>query len=465
MEFLDRKEELRELERVLNKSDRARFVVVFGRRRLGKSTLIKKVLSKNGVYYMAGDFVDNVQRDMLKNQLAEKFPAISMGTYSSWEDMLLMLNSLANERFSLCLDEFPYMVKHSPELPSVLQRLIDSKELKYNIIVCGSSQRMMQNLILSQAEPLFGRADAIIDVHPIPIAFLQEALHTDATATVEEYSVWGGVPRYWELREEYSGLWEAIKSMMLTVTGVLYDEPKRLFLDDMQSTVQSESLMSVIASGANRLSEIAARMGRESTTLSASIDKLIQMNYIRREIPFGESPKKSKKGVYRINDPLMNFYYTYIIPNMSAIGRGRSSYVSDEIKNSFNEYVAGYWEYLCREAVSENSLAGYRWREAARWWGTVKTDKEIRQMEFDVIAESTDGTALLVGECKWTNPEVASELVRKLSEKASALPFAKGKTVIPILFLKNRPKDISTATDIRIFYPEDIIRLAYGELC
>lgn len=463
MEFLDRKEEVAELRRVLNPETPPRFVVVFGRRRLGKSTLIKRVLGSDDVYYMAGDFVDAVQRDMLKSQLAEKFPEIDLAEYSSWEDLLKMLNALTVRQFTLCLDEFPYMVKHSPELPSVIQRLIDSKSLKFNLVICGSSQRMMQDMILSQAEPLYGRAQAIIDVRPIPIAFLQEALKIDAIATVEEYSVWGGVPRYWELREEYPALAEAIKGTMLSTTAVLYDEPKRLFLDDMTATVQSESLMSVVAAGANRLSEIASRMGREATALSAPIDRLMQMNYLRREIPFGESPKKSKKSVYRINDPLMDFYYTFIIPNMSSIGRGRRSYVMEDIEDGFPGYVSRHWEYLCREAVSGNRLLGYRWGEASRWWGTVKTDDGMRAMKFDVMAESTDKKALLVGECKWTNPEMAVELHATLIEKARALPFAKNMDIIPVLFLKNRPKDLSRATEINILYPEDIIRMAYGE--
>ncbi|MBD5358154.1 MAG: hypothetical protein HDR88_14365 [Bacteroides sp.] len=237
------------------------------------------------------------------------------------------------------------MVKHSSELPSILQRLIDSKSLKFNVVICGSSQRMMQNMILSQSEPLFGRANAIIDVRPIPISYLKEALHLDAISTIEEYSVWGGVPRYWELREEYSNLKDSINATLLSPTAVLYDEPRRLFLDDMTVTFQSESIMSVVAAGANRLSEIASRMGRDATALSGPIDRLIQMNYLQRE---------------------MDFYYTYIIPNMSSIGRGCRNFVMEEIEEDFSNYVSRHWEYLCRESVSGNRLYGYHWNEASR---------------------------------------------------------------------------------------------------
>lgn len=463
MEFLDRKDEIAELERVLDYSKSPKFVVVFGRRRLGKSTLIKRVLSANDIYYMAGDLVDNVQLEMLQELLSQKFPEIGMAKFSGWEDLFMMLNRLTDKQFTLCLDEFPYMVKHSPELPSIIQRILDAKILKYNLIVCGSSQRMMQEMILSQSEPLYGRADAIIDVRPILLPYLQEGLRLDAISTIEEYSVWGGVPRYWELREEYPSLPDAIRGMLLGPTAILYDEPKKLFLDDMTATVQSESLMSVIAGGANRLSEIASRMGREATSLSAPLDKLIQMTYIRREIPFGESPKKSKKGIYRINDPMMNFYYTFIMPNMSSLARGRKNIVMEDIESKFAGYVAGHWEHLCRETVSGNQLFGHRWGEAGRWWGTVPGEAKgtFREMEFDVIAESTDGTALLVGECKWTNPEIASGLHRKLAEKAGRLPLAKGKEIVPVLFLKNEPKDAPTG--MTILYPQDVIQTLYAD--
>lgn len=464
MEFLDRTEEIAELRRVLNHDIPAKFVVVSGRRRLGKSTLIKRVLAQQDVYYMAGDLVDAVQMEMLQQLLSQKFPEIGMAKFSGWEELFLMLNRLTTEQFTLCLDEFPYMVKHSPELPSILQRILDTKQLKYNLVICGSSQRMMQEMILSQSEPLYGRADAILDIRPIPLPYLQKGLNLNPISTIEEYCVWGGVPRYWELREEYASLPDAIRGMLLGPTTVLYDEPKKLFLDDMKVTVQSESLMAVIAGGANRLSEIASRMGREATSLSAPLDRLIQMSYIRREIPFGESPKKSKRGIYRINDAMMDFYYSFIMPNMSSLARGRKNHIMEEIDSDFNGYVSRHWENLCREAVSGNRLNGHRWGEAARWWGSVPSDEKGKyaEMEFDVVAESTDGKALLIGECKWTNPEIASELHRKLMEKVSRLPLARGKEVVTVLFLKSKPKD-GESNDINLLYPQDIIDAMYPD--
>ena len=159
----------------------------------------------------------------------------------------------------------------------------------------------------------------------------------------------------------------------------------------------------------------------------------------------------------------MNFYYRFIMPNISNLARGRKNIVMEEIDNQFNQFVAEQWENLSRQAVSGNRLFGHRWGEASRWWGTVPTgDKgKFREMEFDLIAESTDGKAILVGECKWTNPEIASETNRRLLEKASLLQQTQDKELITVLFLKNIPKD--GGEGINIIYPQDVINAMYAD--
>ena len=462
MEFLDRKREIAELRRVLSLPGASKLIVIYGRRRLGKSTLIKKIITQEDIYYMAGDFVPAVQMNMLRDQIKERFPDIDVGQTTSWHDLFRFLNILTKEPFTLCLDEFPYLVKHSPELPSVIQRLVDSGELKYNIIICGSSQRMMQNMVLSSTEPLYGRASAILNIKPIPVYYLKEGLKLSPTSTIEEYAVWGGVPRYWELREGYSDLTEAIKGTLLSPIGILNNEPKHIFMDDTSSAVQIESIMTIIGSGVRRMSEIASRLGKVATALSLPLEKLINMNYLKREIPFGENIKKSKRGLYKINDPMMDFYYSFVMPNKSNIERGREDSVYSLIQSRFKDYVAHHWENLCREAVSGNEIFGHTWKEASRWWGSVKKDKEIIQLELDVVTESTDGKAIMIGECKWTNPEIASQLIKELHYKISHLPFAQDKTVVPVLFLKSEPKDMDNTTDIKILYPHDIINISKG---
>ena len=248
---------------------------------------------------------------------------------------------------------------------------------------------MMQGLVLDAASPLYGRGDVILKLEPIPIKYLQEILCTDAVQTIEESAVWGGVPRYWEIREHKTSLMDAIAYHITDPNGTLYDEPSKLFLDDFQHTTQSTTLLSLIGNGANRLSEIAGRMQKNATDLSGPLAKLINLGYIKRETPFGESPRNSKHSYYQICDPFMRTYYRYVVPNRSLINLHRHEVVAKIINDTFSDFVAPHWEQLCRDAVSGNHLLGSVWGMASRWWGTVvNNNKERKSIELDVVAES-----------------------------------------------------------------------------
>lgn len=436
MEFVDRIEEQKRLIKALN-SDKASFIVVYGRRRLGKSTLIKKVLTPKDVYYMADQTERAHQISLLAREIGMTVPDFDKVVYPDWQTLLTGLNHRTQERFTLCLDEFPYLVKSSPELPALLQKLIDSDSLKYNLIICGSSQQLMQGLVLDGSAPLYGRADQMLKLSPIHIKYLQEVLHANAVSTVEEYAIWGGVPRYWELRLQNANLKEAIAYNILNPLGTLYEEPIRLFMDDMRDVIQASTLLSVIGSGANRLSEIAARLEKPATHLSGPLEKLRQLDFIEREIPFGENPKNSKKSLYKVSDPFMDFYFHFVVPNRSLIELGRVEMVADTIHLQFSRYISVWWEKLCRQAVSGSMIGGDVYSLAGRWWGNVARDEII---ELDVVAQSMDGKKLLVGECKWTEGEDANRLLYELTEKARKLPFLKGQEIVPILFLKQEPE-------------------------
>lgn len=452
MEFVDRKEEQKRLLKSLG-GENTSFIVIYGRRRLGKSTLIKKVLTEKDVYYMADQTERTHQIGLLAKDISMVFADFDKVIYPDWEALFMALNYRSQERFTLCLDEFPYLVKSSPELPALLQKLIDSHSLKYNLIICGSSQQLMQGLILDGSAPLYGRANQILKLSPIHIKYLQEILHLNDVNTIEEYAVWGGVPRYWELRLQEDSLQESISYNILNPLGTLYEEPVRLLMDDMRDIVQVSTLLSVIGSGVNRLSEIAGRLGKPATHLSGPLEKLRQLDFIEREIPFGENVKNSKKSLYKVCDPFMDFYFHFVVPNRSLIELKRDSLVMDMIRPQFARYVSVWWEKLCRQATSGGMIGGDIYNMAGRWWGNVSREEAI---ELDVVAESLDGGKLLVGECKWTEGEDASRLSHELIEKARKLPFFKGQEIVPVLFLKREPVHSSNSI---VMLPQQIIDL------
>lgn len=455
MKFVDRIEETARLRDALSR-EKSSLVVVYGRRRLGKSTLIKRVLSDRDVYFLADRSEGQHQRTLLAKVIAQVFSDFDKLTYPDWESMFRAVNYRADKRFTLCLDEFPYLVEQSPELPSVLQKIVDEKQLKYNLVLCGSSQNMMYGLFLDSTAPLYGRADEIMRLAPIRLPYIQEALGLDATAAIEEYSVWGGVPRYWELRESRNSLDDALWHNILSVNGALYEEPIKLFQDDVKDIVKTSTIMSYIGTGANRLSEIAGRCDEPATNLSRPLKKLIDLGFLEKDVPLGIDEKNAKKSLYKIADPFMAFYYQFVVPNRSFIELNRRLPIEQALNTHFSEYVSMQWEKMCRDAVTGNLVNGVVYGKAKRWWGSVLNEaKKAEQVEFDVVAESIDKKYLLVGECKWTTQENGKQLTAELLRKAKLLPFANDYTIVPMLFLKSVPKDdIGDA-----LLPEHIIEL------
>ena len=450
MKFVDRIDEATRLKDALAR-EKSSLVVMYGRRRLGKSTLIKRVLSENDVYFLADRSEGQHQRALLAKVIAQVFPDFEKLSYPDWESMFRAVNYRTDKRFTLCLDEFPYLVEQSPELPSVLQKLVDEKQLKYNLVLCGSSQNMMYGLFLDSTAPLYGRADEIMRLTPIRLPYIQEALNLNAMNAIEEYAVWGGVPRYWELRENRISLDDAMWHNILSVNGALYEEPIKLLQDDVKDIVKTSTIMSYIG-----LSEIAARCNEPATNLSRPLKKLVDLGFLEKDVPFGIDEKNAKKSLYKIADPFMAFYYQFVVPNRSFIELGRRLPIEQALTAHFSESVNMQWEKLCRDAVTGNLVNGVVYGKAKRWWGSVlNEDKKPEQVEFDVMAESLDKKSLLVGECKWTTGENDKQLTAALLRKANLLPFAKNYTIVPVLFLKNAPKGDSE----NVMLPEDVVEL------
>lgn len=455
MKFVDRIDETARLNDAIARKNPS-LIVVYGRRRLGKSTLIKRVLSNNDVYFLSDRSEGQHQRALLAKVLAQVFPDFDKLTYPDWESMLRAVNYRTDRRFTMCLDEFPYLVEQSPELPSVLQKLVDEKQLKYNLLLCGSSQNMMYGLFLDSTAPLYGRADEIIRLVPLRLPYIQEALHLDTMNAIEEYAVWGGVPRYWELRENRCSLDDAIWHNILSVNGNLYEEPLKLFQDDVMDVVKTSTIMSYVGTGVNRLSEIAARCNEPATNLSRPLKKLVDLGFLEKDIPFGIDEKNAKKSLYKIADPFMAFYYRFVVPNRSFIELGRRLPIEQALNAHFSEYVSMQWEKFCRNAVTGNLVNGVLYGRAKRWWGSVlNEDKKPEQVEFDVMAESLDKKYLLVGECKWTTHEDGKQLTAELLRKANLLPFAGNYIIVPVLFLRSSSKSGSGNE----LLPEDVVRL------
>jgi AAA+ ATPase superfamily predicted ATPase len=423
---------------------RTQLIVLYGRRRCGKSTLLREVMTGDSVFFTADLREPPLQIAALSKSVGALIPGFDRVFYPDWESLFLAMNRSLHTWITLCLDEFPYLVKNSPGLPSVLQKLMDERDtLLFHLVLCGSSQQMMEGVAINSNAPLYGRADEIMRIGPMSPADLASFLQLPSSQAIEEFGVWGGVPRYWEIRLKERSLEKAVIYHVLDPLGILHDEPERLFADELRTSVQAFSVISLIAGGCNRLSEIAGRLNKPATQLSRILSFLTGLGYIRREIPFGETARSTKKSLYKINDPFLNFYFSFVVPNTSLLGAGLTGTVWNEVRSRSGIYVSQIWEEECRKKIPLIEIGGKRFNNASRWWGAGLDGK---QMEIDLVALSQDRTSLLVGEAKWTEQADATEAERQLCKKIGVLPFVRDKKIVKALFLKSKPRNHSGET-------------------
>ena len=311
---------------------------------------------------------------------------------------------------------------------------------------------MMQSITLNSSSPLYGRCDEILNVSPMLIGWYKEYFRINAIEAIEGYCVYGGVPRYWELRKKHQSLAESIKYNLLDPDGILFKEPELLFYDEMRTSVLAFSILTLIGLGCNRLSEIAGRLEKPATQLNRPIKLLIDLGYVRRETPFNTSAKSTKKSLYKISDPFMNFYFSFVVPNKSRLEYGLIDQVFNEINGKFSQYVSGIWEELCRNAVPRLKIEGKTFNLAQRWWGN-GTDR--KPMEIDVVAESTDNSTILIGEVKWIDNVSIKKIRNELKAKIENTPFIQNRKVVQILFLKRT--HTKKFREILIVEPADVI--------
>lgn len=453
MAFYNRVDEKARLETVL-KSNGPALAVVYGRRRCGKSTLLQKVIGRRDVYFLADQREASLQIRAFAEAVEVVLPGFALAQYQNWDALLQTLVSRCDQELNVVIDEFPYLVQSDSALPSLLQRIMDQpKAAGLTWVLCGSSQRMMQGVVLDHSAPLYGRAREILKIRPLEAGWLPAALGMTPSEAMEAYAIWGGVPRYWELARNYTSTWDAVSGLVLDRNGVLHDEPNRLLVDDVRSPVQTMSLLSVIGSGCHRMSEIAARVQKPASSLTRPLGHLIELGYVHRELPWGESLRSTKRTLYRLSDPFLRFYYRFVLPNQSLLELGQTRQVLEQVQEVFPHHGGGVWEDLARRSIPFCRIADTEWSVAARWWGQ---DMQRQQVEVDVVAESVDGTSILIGEVKWGARKAdLQSAVHRLRTLAGSLPFVQGRRVVLGVWTRERGK---LDDDIVVLVPDDVLR-------
>jgi len=452
--FLDRREEAGRLRRLLARREGC-LGVLYGRRRCGKSRLLAETLPRDrSVYFLADEREAPLQRAALAAEIALLLPGFDRVVYPDWDSLLGRWWGEAPAGAVLALDEFQALAAQASELPSLLQRYLDTRQERgCHLVLSGSSQRLMQGLLLDRTAPLFGRATELMKIAPLEAGWIQEglALEDHPLRAVESYATWGGVPRYWELASSFPERLEAVRALVLDPLGVLYREADSLLLDDLRDPVQSASILQLVGGGCHRVSEVAGRLGKPASSLARPMQRLLELDLLRRDRPFGAPVREARKTLYRVADPFLRYWFRYVAPNRSRLEARLVGQVADAVRRDEARHVAEIWEDLARASVPRLDLFGRVWGQASAWWGP---GVDCKPLEVDLVAESADGSAILVGSVKWEEETDLARTAAELAQAAGRLPFAAGRQVHTALWLKKRSRRTGPVT---ILEPEGVL--------
>ena len=293
------------------------------------------------------------------------------------------------------------------------------------VILCGSLISMMQSQTLAYDSPLYGRRTAQIRLKQIPFAYYHQFFPDKSRKElIEMYAVTGGVPKYIALFSQSKDIYSAIETCVLNRSGYLYDEPHFLLQQEVSEVGSYFSIIKAIAAGNTKLSSIAGVLEVKSTSLTKYLKTLMDLDILEREVPVTEdSPEKSKKGLYKIKDNYLRFWFAFVYPNMSFIESGHGRIVMDKIRKSLvRNHIAFVYEDVCRERMWEMNAEGawpFYFSKLGRYWDS----KE----EIDIAAIDPDRKNLILGECKYWQEPVGVSVLRELEAKAKTVAWEKEK--------------------------------------
>ncbi|PCR98886.1 ATP-binding protein [Lactococcus fujiensis] len=418
--FVGRKKELEHLNQAYQ-SDKFQFVVMYGRRRVGKTTLLNEFLKdKRGSYYMAIKEKDGSNLNALSESILGEDSGLSFDNYE--KALMNVYEQGKDERFVLVLDEFPYLASSAPEISSIIQKVIDHHFInsKVMLILCGSSMSFMEHQVLGYESPLYGRRTSQMKIQPFTFFQCQEFFpKMNKEELLGVYGITSGIPQYLSFIDENKSLEDNIKLTYLKTTAPLYEEPSNLLMQELRDPSNYNSILYSIAHGASRIKDIAGQTKLTSAATSLLLDNLIELGIVEKKTPISQKNKNSRKTIYTISDSMFRFWYRFVGKNQSQIERDRGDFVYKRIEKEINDFLGPVFEKVSIDWMWEHvpyDLVDDYFEELGTWWGTDKAEK--KEVELDIVGFSPMTGALFVGECKWRNQLLDEKVLNKLIYRA-----------------------------------------------
>jgi AAA+ ATPase superfamily predicted ATPase len=420
--FVGRQAELDSLKKYYRR-DTFQFAVFYGRRRVGKTTLINEFCKdKKTIYFVATEspMKDNLAA-LSDRILAVLAPEAPRNSFTSFHYALeYVFKHAKQERVILVIDEYPYLAESDKSVSSVLQAIIDRyhHESKLFLLLCGSAMSFMENQVLGYKSPLYGRRTCQYKILPFKYWECAEML---PGFTPEEkitlYGITGGVPEYVSRIDNNLPLRENVRELFFHPSGRFFEEPANLLKQELKMPQTYNGIITAIADGASRLNEIATRTDIATSQCSNMLNTLIGLGLVKKEYPATE--KNSRKTIYALDDQMFLFWYRFVLPDISRITAGLGAAVCDEV---FGERLSMHLGQVFEECSKQ-----YMWRAMAqktlplgflqtigRWWGTNRAAR--REEEIDIIAFRDDRA--IFGSCKWRNDTTGADKAADRGEDA-----------------------------------------------
>jgi AAA+ ATPase superfamily predicted ATPase len=436
MLFVGRENELKSLGKLYDENG-FQMVVVYGRRRIGKTALISKFISdKPAIFFTAQELNDVLNLREFSKKIYNFFQMPeTVGAFDSWISAFEFLAEKAKQqRFILVIDEFPYAAYANRSLKSILQTAIDHsfKNTGLFLMLCGSHMGFMENEVLGYKSPLFGRRTAQIKLDGFDYYDAGKMLNSFSNEDkLKIYACVGGTPHYLAQVKGDESFEENIKRLYFESSGYLYNEPMMLLQQELREPAIYNAITQAIAGGASRLNEISTKIGEDSPKVSKYLQTLVNLQIVRKVYPFGENPQNSRKGIYQINDNCYNFWYRFVFNNKPEIESGNGDIIADT--EVFGKELSAYigkipFENICLQYLQRTNKSRklpFVATTFGSWWGNDPVSRS--QTDFDVIAANRNSNQIILGECKWKFDMSLVKVFENLVKKEHLLPEYKDR--------------------------------------
>lgn len=422
--FIGRETELQFLEDKYS-ADGGQLVVVYGRRRVGKTETLRKFCQgKDFIFYACTESPSEQQlqafseRLLQKNQIAAKY----LKQFQDWQQAFISIADMSTDKkIVLVIDEFPYMVKGNSSIPSILQNVWDEKLKNANvmIILCGSAMSFIEKEILAEKNPLYGRTTGILKMKEMDfydaVKFFPNYSYTDK---IVAYAILGGIPHYLKQFNDTVSLDENIVRNILTPGSILFSEVEFLMRQELRETAIYNTIITAIALGNTKLNDIYQKTQIEKSKLSSYLKNLIDLGIVQREFPVTDGTKEQanvQRGLYQITDKFFRFWYAFVFPTLSELeagdARGILEYV---IQPELEQYTSRIFEDICLQYLRRKNKGNelpFHFVKIGRWWN--------KENEIDIMAMDRQNKNCILAECKYKNSKFTLSDYKRLKEKVN----------------------------------------------